>query len=65
VIGSPYYLSPEIIENQPYSFKSDIWALGVLVYELCNLCSPFESNSIHGLGFKIIKGDYKWMDYYY
>jgi NIMA (never in mitosis gene a)-related kinase len=32
VVGTPYYLSPEIIENRPYSFKTDIWSLGVLLY---------------------------------
>jgi NIMA (never in mitosis gene a)-related kinase len=32
VVGTPYYLSPEIIENRPYSFKSDIWSLGALLY---------------------------------
>lgn len=35
VVGTPYYLSPEIIENRPYSFSSDIWSLGVLLYEMC------------------------------
>src|SRR5574343_202962 len=31
--GTPYYLSPEIVQNLPYSFKSDMWSLGVLLYE--------------------------------
>jgi len=37
VVGTPYYLSPEIIRGDPYSFKSDVWALGVLLYEMCAL----------------------------
>ncbi|XP_014390715.1 PREDICTED: serine/threonine-protein kinase Nek1 [Myotis brandtii] len=36
-IGTPYYLSPEICENKPYNNKSDIWALGCVLYELCTL----------------------------
>uniref|UniRef100_F7I8Q7 non-specific serine/threonine protein kinase n=1 Tax=Callithrix jacchus TaxID=9483 RepID=F7I8Q7_CALJA len=36
-IGTPYYLSPEICENKPYNNKSDIWALGCVLYELFNL----------------------------
>ena len=32
-IGTPYYLSPEIFEDKPYGHKSDMWALGVVLYE--------------------------------
>lgn len=36
-IGTPYYLSPEICENKPYDHKSDIWALGCVLYEMTTL----------------------------
>ncbi|CAD8066746.1 unnamed protein product [Paramecium sonneborni] len=55
-IGTPYYLSPEIIQNQPYSYKSDIWALGVLLYEMCTFKYPFQAESLPALATKIVKG---------
>ena len=40
-VGTPIYLSPELCQEKPYNNKSDIWALGCLVYELCTLKHPF------------------------
>ena len=43
-VGTPFYLAPELCyeeTRQNYSVKSDIWALGVIVYELCALRKPF------------------------
>ncbi|XP_030332805.1 serine/threonine-protein kinase Nek5 isoform X3 [Strigops habroptila] len=55
-VGTPYYLSPEICENQPYNNKTDIWSLGCVLYELCALKHPFEDNSLHQLVLKICRG---------
>ena len=49
VVGTPYYFSPEIIQNKPYSFKSDIWSLGILLYEMCALKMPFDGSNIAAL----------------
>lgn len=57
-IGTPYYLSPEILIDKPYSFKTDIWSLGVLLYQMIMLKLPFEAKSFPRLSMKIIKGQY-------
>ena len=58
LVGTPCYLSPEIIENQSYNLKSDIYALGVVLYELCTLRHPFKADSIHALAIQIVSGKY-------
>lgn len=65
VVGTPYYLSPEIIENRPYSFSSDVWSLGVLLYEMCSLRPPFDASSLHELASKILKGKYSAIPSFY
>ncbi|CAD8126522.1 unnamed protein product [Paramecium sonneborni] len=53
-IGTPFYLSPEICQNQQYNHKIDIWMLGCTLYELCSLQKPFKGESISEIAFKII-----------
>ena len=58
IVGTPYYLSPELCEEKPYNEKSDIWALGCILYELCAKKHPFKAVNQAALALKIIKGKY-------
>merc|ERR1719240_1910255 len=55
-IGTPYYLSPEICQEKPYSFGSDVWALGCVLYEMAALRVPFDAQSMRALLRKITQG---------
>ena len=43
---------------QPYNNKTDIWALGCILYEICSLTYPFEGTSMKALVGKILVGAY-------
>ena len=58
MVGTPYYLSPELCEDKPYNNKSDVWALGCVLYELCSLTHPFLANNQGALILKIVRGKY-------
>ncbi|XP_039749073.1 serine/threonine-protein kinase Nek8-like isoform X4 [Pararge aegeria] len=57
VIGTPYYLAPELCEGNPYDTKSDVWALGCLLYEMCTHKRAFESETLVGLVRAITSGN--------
>jgi NIMA (never in mitosis gene a)-related kinase len=55
-IGTPYYLSPEICQERPYSWSSDVWAMGCILYEMAALRVPFDAANIRALVTKITRG---------
>ncbi|CAL1570226.1 unnamed protein product [Knipowitschia caucasica] len=57
-VGTPYYVAPEIWDNQPYNNKSDVWSLGCVLYELCTLQHPFQAPSWKRLILKVCRGAY-------
>ena len=57
-IGTPYYVSPEMCRNRPYNEKSDIWALGCILYELLTFNHPFTANTQPALFIKILNSKF-------
>ena len=54
-LGSPYYMSPEQIEGKTLTFHSDMYSMGVVLYELLTGQRPFTADNIEALMAKILK----------
>ncbi len=57
--GTPYYLSPEHCMNKAYNAKADVWAAGVVLYELLTLQVPFKGKTIMELRSNILRAPLK------
>ena len=55
-VGTPYYLSPELVTGQGYDDRADLWSLGVVAYELLALRRPFTGENIGQLAMRITTG---------
>ena len=49
VIGSPLYMSPQLLMKKPYSSKCDVWSVGVIFYEMLVGQHPWKANSMGAL----------------
>jgi serine/threonine protein kinase len=69
-LGTPRYLlfvirarflvsqSPEVMSSQPYDFKSDMWSLGCILYEMMSLKHAFDATDMTSLVMKILRGEH-------
>ena len=64
-VGTPYYMSPEQIEETKYNEKSDIWSLGCFLYEMAALRPPFQAKNQIMLGMRIKSGKIERIDKMY
>ncbi|XP_072769135.1 serine/threonine-protein kinase Nek10 isoform X2 [Nerophis lumbriciformis] len=59
VVGTILYSCPEVVKNEPYGEKADIWALGCIAYQMATLEPPFYSTNMLSLANKIVEAIYK------
>jgi NIMA (never in mitosis gene a)-related kinase len=55
--GTPHFMSPEALKQNGYNSKSDIWSLGVVLYELCTLRRAFPGSNIMAVMYRIVEGE--------
>ncbi|RCV20787.1 hypothetical protein SETIT_4G085900v2 [Setaria italica] len=60
--GTPLYMAPELVREQPYNHTADLWSLGVILYELFVGQPPFYTNSVYALIRHIVKDPVKYPD---
>jgi serine/threonine protein kinase len=63
--GTPYYASPEVWNDKPYSYKSDLWSIGCVIYELCALRPPFKGKDLDELYINVCRGKVERIKNYY
>ena len=63
--GTPYYASPEVWNDEPYSYKSDLWSIGCVIYEICALRPPFHGKDLDELYVNVCKGKIERINHVY
>ncbi|KAM4600415.1 serine/threonine-protein kinase Nek10 [Polymixia lowei] len=59
VVGTVLYSCPEVVKNEPYGEKADVWAVGCILYQMATLQPPFYSNNMLSLATKIVEAVYE------
>lgn len=58
VIGTPFYMSPEQAEGKEVTAQSDIYSIGIVMYEIATGKKPFTGESAHAITSKIVRGKF-------
>jgi len=62
MVGTPYYQAPESFEHHTYSYQTDVWSFGVLMYQVLERRMPFNANSLGSLKTRVLKGERRSFD---
>jgi len=62
--GTVEYMSPEMIKGEPYSFSTDLWSLGIILYDMLTGKAPFQAKNRAQLQKKILNDKLKLLSYW-
>ncbi|GAB4850893.1 Phosphoenolpyruvate carboxylase kinase 4 [Ancistrocladus abbreviatus] len=60
VVGTPYYVAPEVLEGRKYNEKVDIWSAGVVLYVMMAGFPPFHGDTVEEIFEKVVRGNVRF-----
>ena len=60
VLGTAAYMAPEQARGRPVDRRSDLWAFGVVVYEMLTGRRPFEGDTVTDTIAAVLRGEIDW-----
>lgn len=57
--GTTNYLAPEVINRNGFTYKSDVWAVGVITFVLCFGHKPFDADDLYETHQRIVRANYR------
>ncbi len=57
VVGTPHYMAPEVLLGETFDARSDVWSLGVVLFELLTGKPPFDADDTHAVWAQVLRAD--------
>lgn len=62
MVGVPIYMSPQILSKNFYSYKCDVWSMGVIMYEFFFQKLPWKASDVNSLFFQIMSNPTPYLE---